>query len=61
MAEVIKEVVGYNGKISFDSSKPDGSPKKLIDVKRLERMGWTYSTKLADGLKKLYSWYLNEE
>ena len=61
LAEIMKEVVGYNGKISFDSSKPDGSPKKLIDVKRLESMGWTYSTELRDGLKKLYSWYQNEK
>ena len=58
MAETMKEVVGFKGALIFDSSKPDGAPRKLIDVTRLENMGWKYSTDLKDGLTKTYNWYL---
>ena len=58
MAEIMKEVVGFNGKLSFDITKPDGAPRKLIDVSRLLDMGWEYSTDLKDGLTKTYNWYL---
>jgi GDP-L-fucose synthase len=58
MAETMKEVVGYKGKLVFDAKKPDGAPRKLIDVTRLENMGWEYNTKLKSGLKKTYDWYL---
>jgi len=58
MAETMKEVVGYTGKLIFDASKPDGAPRKLIDVTRLKRMGWKYNIDLEDGLKKAYKWYL---
>lgn len=57
LAETIKEVVGYNGKISFDSSKPDGIPRKLIDTSRLSDMGWKYTVDLKEGLKTTYQWY----
>lgn len=57
LAETIKEVVGYNGKISFDSSKPDGIPRKLIDTSRLSDMGWKYTVDLKEGLKTTYHWY----
>tara|TARA_Y200000002_G_scaffold383299_1_gene405058 strand:+ start:6928 stop:7878 length:951 start_codon:yes stop_codon:yes gene_type:complete len=59
IAETIKEVLGYTGKLSFDTTKPDGAPKKLIDVSRLYNMGWNYNTKLRDGLERTYNWYLN--
>ena len=59
MAETIKQVVGYKGMITFDTNKPDGPPRKLIDVTRLENMGWSYTTSLKEGLQKTYSWYLN--
>jgi len=59
MAETMKEVVGYTGKLIFDTTKPDGSPRKLIDVTRLEKMGWSYTTNLKEGLKKTYKWYLS--
>jgi GDP-L-fucose synthase len=58
MAETMKEVVGFEGRLIFDTSKPDGTPRKLIDVTRLENMGWKYSVDLKDGLEKTYSWYL---
>ena len=58
MAETIKQVVGFKGKIVFDTTKPDGAPRKLIDITRLMNMGWKYSTDLKDGLTKTYNWYL---
>ena len=60
LAEEIKEVVGFQGKLSFDTSKPDGSARKLIDVSRLSNMGWNYSTSLREGLEKTYEWYLKK-
>jgi len=61
MAETMKRVVGYQGKLTFDITKPDGSPRKLIDVSRLSNMGWKYSVDLENGLKKTYQWYLNQD
>ena len=58
MAQTMKRVVGYKGKITFDITKSDGAPRKLIDVTRLENMGWKYSTNLEDGLIETYKWYL---
>jgi GDP-L-fucose synthase len=60
MAETMKEVVGYEGKLTFDTTKLDGPPRKLIDVTRLEDMGWRYSVNLKEGLKKTYAWYLDK-
>ena len=59
MAETMKQVVGYKGKLAFDVTKPDGAPRKLINITRLKRMGWEYSVDLKEGLKKTYTWYLN--
>ena len=61
MAETMKRVVGFKGELKFDASKPDGAPRKLIDVSRLISMGWSYSVDLEDGLKKTYAWYLKNE
>lgn len=58
LAETIKQVIKFEGKIKFDASKPDGSARKLIDISRLSTMGWNYSVKLEEGLKKTYDWYL---
>jgi len=58
MAETMKQVVGFKGELTFDTTKPDGSPRKLIDVSRLSNMGWKYSVDLKDGLTKTYKWYL---
>lgn len=58
LAELIKEVVGYEGEIVWDASKPDGTPRKLLDVSRLENQGWKYKMELKDGVKEAYKWYL---
>jgi nucleoside-diphosphate-sugar epimerase len=60
LAEIMKEVVGFKGKLSFDTSKPDGAPRKLIDISRLSNMGWSHTTNLKEGLEKTYEWYLSE-
>ena len=60
LAEAMKKVVGYKGNLTFDTTKPDGAPRKLIDVTRLEDMGWKYGVNLDEGLNKTYKWYLNK-
>ena len=59
LAETMSRVVGYTGDIRFDPDKPDGAPRKLIDVSRLASMGWRYSTSLEEGLRRTYQWYLD--
>jgi len=61
MAETIKEVIGFKGELYFDTTRPDGAMRKLIDITRLSKMGWKYSVDLKKGLEKTYKWYLNEE
>ena len=56
-ARVVAEIVGYSGEISFDTSRPDGTPRKLLDVSRLDRLGWRATTSLQDGLKRAYAAY----
>lgn len=58
LASIISDVVGYNGEIVYDSSKPDGTPRKLMDVSRINSLGWKYKTELKDGIEKTYNWYL---
>ncbi len=58
LAETIARVVGYTGRIEFDRSKPDGTPRKLLDVSRLEQLGWHATIELADGIRSTYAWYL---
>ncbi len=54
LAELIKEIVGYEGKIRFDTSKPDGTPRKLLDVSRIHEMGWTHRIGLKEGIRSVY-------
>jgi len=58
LATIMKKVVGYEGLVTFDISKPDGTRRKLVDVSKLFNMGWSYSTDLETGLAKTYDWYL---
>lgn len=57
LAEKIAEAVGYQGKISWDPSKPDGTPRKLLDVRKINDLGWRHETELDDGIRKTYEWY----
>lgn len=57
LAEMIKEIVGYEGEIVWNTDKPDGTPRKLLDVSRLNKLGWKYKTDLKSGIKKTYDWY----
>ena len=58
LAKTIAEVTGFTGKLTFDTSKPDGAPRKLMDVSRLKSLGWQASISLEDGLKDAYDWYV---
>ena len=58
LAETMKEVVGFQGALMFDTTKPDGTPRKLMDVSRLENLGWKASVTLKDGLTDTYCWFL---
>jgi GDP-L-fucose synthase len=59
-ARVVAKTVGYTGAISFDPSRPDGTPRKLLDVSRLTGLGWRARTSLEDGIRLAYQAYLNE-
>ncbi len=61
LAETVKRVVGYEGTIEFDTSKPDGTPRKLLDVSKLEKLGWKYKTELEDGIRLAYDDFLHSE
>ncbi len=58
LAKAIAATVGYEGELVFDTSKPDGTPRKLLDVTLLKNMGWSYDISLQDGLKQTYDWYM---
>jgi GDP-L-fucose synthase len=60
LASVIKKVVGYRGGIIFNASKPDGIPRKLLDVSKLQTLGWNARTELDEGITKTYEWYIKE-
>jgi GDP-L-fucose synthase len=59
LGELIREVTGYRGRLAFDASKPDGTPRKLLDVSRLRALGWKSRTSLRDGLDQTYRWFLS--
>lgn len=58
LAILVQRVVGYDGRIEFDTSKPDGTPRKLLDVSRLRALGWVPRISLADGIAEVYRWFL---
>ena len=59
LAECIRDVVGYRGRLEFDTTKPDGTPRKLLDVSRLFALGWRPKVSLDEGLRSVYRWYLD--
>ena len=61
MAHTMAEVVGYKGKITFDTAKPDGAPRKLMNVDTLKKLGWTYNIELKEGLASTYAWFLEHQ
>jgi len=58
LAQTIQDITGHEGDIRWDSSKPDGTPRKLMDVSRMKSEGWGYDTELREGIRKTYQWYL---
>jgi GDP-L-fucose synthase len=58
LAETVASVVGYEGELAWDSSKPDGMPRKLLDTSRINELGWYPTIGLRDGLASTYAWYL---
>ena len=61
LAETIQEIVGHKGSIEWDASKPDGTPRKLLDISRLNQEGWKAKIKLENGIKETYKWFLKNE
>jgi GDP-L-fucose synthase len=59
LADLIAEIIGFKEKVVYDNTKPDGTPRKLMDVSRINKLGWKYKTSLKDGIQKAYSWYLS--
>jgi GDP-L-fucose synthase len=59
LAETIQKVTGHQGEIIWDLEKPDGTPRKLMDVSKMKEMGWSYSTELEEGIEKTYAWFLD--
>ena len=59
LAETVKRVVGFDGALKFDASKPDGTPRKLLDVSKINQLGWYPHKNLEDGLTSAYQWFLN--
>ena len=61
LAEILAEVIGFEGNIVYDPSKPDGAPRKLTDISRLSKMGWKYDIDLKEGLTKTYEWFIENK
>lgn len=61
LAQLICKVIGYDGKLTFNSEKPDGTPRKILDISRLHQLGWQHHISLEQGLKNTYLWYLNHQ
>ncbi|MEI2788416.1 MAG: NAD-dependent epimerase/dehydratase family protein [Steroidobacteraceae bacterium] len=61
LATMVARVVGYAGRLSFDPSKPDGTPRKLLDISRLQGLGWRPQIRLEEGLWQTYAWFLENQ
>jgi GDP-L-fucose synthase len=60
LAEMIQNIVGFKGSIEWDHSRPDGTPRKLLDTSRINALGWQPTISLSDGIAKTYAWYLSQ-
>ena len=60
LAETIQEVVGYTGHLKFDSTRPDGTPQKILDISKINSLGWKPTISLPEGLKQVYQWYTEQ-
>jgi len=58
LATIIQQVVGFKGVLKFDKTKPDGTPQKILDVSKINSLGWKATTTLKKGIEKVYSWYI---
>jgi GDP-L-fucose synthase len=61
MAVMIKDAVGFNGRLVFDTSRPDGAPRKLLDTDKITKLGWSSEVELKEGIKRTYQWYNNSD
>ena len=61
LAALVREIVGFTGAVVYDTTKPDGTPRKLLDVSRIAALGWQAKIALADGIRETYRWYLAEK
>ena len=61
LAELIQKIVGHQGEIIWDSTKPDGTPRKLMDVSKMKKEGWKAKINLEDGIRETYNWFLENE
>lgn len=59
LAETVQRVVGFEGELKFDATKPDGTPRKLVDTTKINQLGWKAKVELEDGIRKAYDWFLN--
>jgi nucleoside-diphosphate-sugar epimerase len=61
LAQMVADITGFKGKIKTDPSQPDGTPRKLLDVSRLKRLGWQASIDLEEGIQQTYTWFCKQE
>jgi GDP-L-fucose synthase len=61
LAETIQKVIGHEGAIDWDSTKPDGTPRKLMDISKMHSLGWKHQVALEEGIQKTYAWFLENE
>lgn len=61
LAETIKKIIGFNGELTFNTSKPDGTLRKLTDVSKLNKLGWKHNVELEEGITRLYKWYVEHQ
>ena len=61
LGELVKQIVGYEGGVTFDTEKPDGTPRRLLDISKIVSLGWSAKVELANGIKGMYDWYLSTE